>query len=51
MIDEEYIKQEITRLANKRDRARRDKCEFVARKYEREIAALTKEFSNTQSVN
>lgn len=40
------IRAEILMKESKRERAIKDKCMFVARRYEREINALLKELEN-----
>ncbi len=46
MNNKERIRAEILYKEKKRERALKDKCTFVARRYEREIAALLKELED-----
>lgn len=47
----ELIRLEIAAKERKLERAMRDKCPFVAGRIRREIAALTEELNNSQSIN
>lgn len=46
MNNKERIRAEILYREMKRERALKDKCQFVARRYEREITALLKELED-----
>lgn len=47
----ELLRLEIAAKERKLERAMRDKCPFVAGRIWREIAALTEELNNSQSIN
>lgn len=47
MNNKERVRAEILYKEKKRERALKDKCPFVARRYEREIAALLKELEDS----
>ena len=47
MNNKERIRAEILYKEKKRERALKDKCPFVARRHEREIAALLKELEDS----
>ena len=46
MNNKERVRAEILYKEKKRERALKDKCPFVARRYEREIVALLKELED-----
>ena len=47
MNNKERVRVEILYKEKKRERALKDKCPFVARRYEREITALLKELEDS----
>ena len=47
MNNKERVRAEILYKEKKRERAIKDKCPFVARRYEREITALLKELEDS----
>ena len=47
MNNMERVRAEILYKEKKRERALKDKCPFVARRYEREITALLKELEDS----
>ena len=47
MNNKERVRGEILYKEKKRERALKDKCPFVARRYEREITALLKELEDS----
>lgn len=47
----ELLRLEIAAKERELERAIRDKCPFVAGRIQREIAALTEELNNSQSIN
>ena len=47
MNNKERARAEILYKEKKRERALKDKCPFVARRYEREITALLKELEDS----
>ena len=47
MNSKERVRAEILYKEKKRERALKDKCPFVARRYEREITALLKELEDS----
>ena len=51
MNNKERVRAEILYKEKKRERALKDKCPFVAGRIRREIAALTEELNNSQSIN
>ena len=47
MNNKERVRAEILYKEKKRERALKDKCPFVARRYERDITALLKELEDS----